>query len=65
LADAKRVLEAEIDFFCLSLDTGKPCRFPHEFTKCYAPIPQVVVAYAELPRAVREVGQPRTGRLKD
>jgi acyl-CoA thioester hydrolase len=57
LADRKRVLEAEIDFFCLNLDTGKPCRFPHEFTKCYMPIPKVAAAYAEMPSALLEVGQ--------
>jgi acyl-CoA thioester hydrolase len=59
LADGKRVLEAEIDFFCLNLETGKPCRFPREFTNCYLPIPEVAAAYAELPRAVLEVGQRR------
>jgi acyl-CoA thioester hydrolase len=57
LADGKRVLDAEIDFFSLNLDTGKPCRFPLEFTQCYTPLPEVLAAYAELPDAVRHVGQ--------
>ncbi len=56
-ADSKRVLEAEIDFFCLNLDTGKPCRFPPEFTVCYKPLPEVVAAYAELPDASRHIGR--------
>lgn len=27
-------LEAEIDYFCLNLDTGKPCRFPARRVLC-------------------------------
>jgi hypothetical protein len=42
------VLGAELDFFCLNLDTGKPSRFPSEFTECYAPLPEVVAAYSRL-----------------
>jgi len=57
-ADGARVLEAEIDFFCLNLDTGKPVRFPAEFTACYAPIPEVAAAYADLPNALRHLGRP-------
>jgi acyl-CoA thioester hydrolase len=57
VADGKRVLEAEIDFFSLNLDTGKPCRFPREFTECYKPSPQVVAAYADLPSASRGIGR--------
>jgi acyl-CoA thioester hydrolase len=56
-ADGERVLEAEIDFFSLNLDSGKPCRFPPEFGTCYQPLPEVVAAYATLPQAVRAVGQ--------
>lgn len=55
-ADGERVLEAEIDFFSLNLDTGKPCRFPAEFTECYAPLAEVIAAYADLPDNVRHVG---------
>jgi acyl-CoA thioester hydrolase len=47
-ADCTRVLGAELDFFCLNLDTGKPSRFPSEFTECYAPLPEVVAAYSRL-----------------
>lgn len=57
LADGRRVLEAEIDFFSLNLDTGKPCRFPREFTVRYKPMPEVVAAYAELPKTARHVGR--------
>jgi len=57
VADSKRVLEAEIDFFSLNLNTGKPCRFPPEFTECYKPLPEVVAAYANLPTASRQVGR--------
>ena len=56
VADGKRVLEAEIDFFCLNLDTGKPCRFPREFTVSYAPLAAVLAAYEKLPREARAVG---------
>jgi acyl-CoA thioester hydrolase len=56
LADRKRVLDAEIDFFCLNLDTGKPCRFPPEFAAYYAVLPDVAAAYAGLPGALRHVG---------
>jgi len=56
-ADGERVLEAEIDFFSLNLDTGKPCRFPAEFAEHYAPLPQVLAAYAALPEPQRLVGQ--------
>jgi len=58
-ADGKRVLDAEIDFFCLNLDTGKPCRFPAEFTERYAVLPEVAAAYAALPGPSRRVGYAR------
>jgi acyl-CoA thioester hydrolase len=56
VADGKRVLEAEIDFFCLNLDTGKPRRFPQEFMTSYAPGPAVVAAYEALPSELRTLG---------
>ena len=56
-ADSARVLEAEIDFFCLNLDTGKPTRFPAQFSECYAPVPEIVAAYAQLPDESRRVGR--------
>ncbi len=56
-ADGKRVLEAEIDFFCLNLDSGRPCRYPREFTERYHPLPEVVAAYAALAQEVRDVGR--------
>ena len=55
-ADGIRILEAEIDFFCLNLDSGKPCRYPSKFTQCYAPLPDVLAAYAALPAPLRAVG---------
>ena len=57
VADGRRVLEAEIDFFSLNLDTGKPCRFPREFTECYEPLQEVVAAYANLPHGSRHIGR--------
>lgn len=57
LADGKRVLDAEIDYFCLNLDTGKPCRFPHEFVENYTVIPEVAAAYLKLPNTLRHVGR--------
>ena len=59
VADGKRVLDAEIDYFCLNLDTGKPCRFPREFVECYAVNSDVAAAYAALPGALRRVGYAR------
>jgi acyl-CoA thioester hydrolase len=59
VAGDSRVLEAEIDYFCLNLDTGKPCRFPSEFSERYTVIPEVAAAYADLPDALRHVGLPR------
>lgn len=61
LSDAKRVAEAEIEYFCLNLDTGKPCRFPREFTESYMVIPEVAAAYRQLPRELRHVGYSRGG----
>jgi acyl-CoA thioester hydrolase len=56
IADGKRVLDAEIDYFCLNLDSGKPCRFPREFVELYVAIPEVVACYANLPQSTRRVG---------
>ena len=62
--DGKRVLEAEIEYFCLNLDTGKPCRFPAEFALRYTVIPQVASAYAQLADAPREVGHGARSRVR-
>jgi acyl-CoA thioester hydrolase len=59
IADGKRVLDAEIDYFCLNLDTGKPCRFPAEFTEFYIADPDVTAAYENLPESLRRVGHSR------
>ncbi len=56
IADAKRVLDAEIDYFCLNLDTGKPGRFPAEFS-AYLALTEVVAAYENLPETARRVGR--------
>jgi acyl-CoA thioester hydrolase len=61
LGDGKRVADAEIEYFCLNLDTGKPCRFPREFTESYAVIPEVAEAYRQLPHELRHVGYSRGG----
>ena len=36
------MLEAEIDYFSMNLDTGKQCRFPAEFVRSYVPLPEVI-----------------------
>jgi acyl-CoA thioester hydrolase len=59
LADGKRMLDAEIDFFCLNLDTGKPSRFPREFVEHYTVMPEVAAAYEALPPVLRQVGYGR------
>jgi acyl-CoA thioester hydrolase len=63
IADGKRVLEAEVDYFCLNLDTGKPSRFPREFANRYVAIPEVIAAYADLPPAARRVGYAQRAEL--
>ena len=57
VADGRRVLEAEIDFFSLNLDTGKPCRFPPEFALYYKPLQEVVAAYADLSKTAHHIGR--------
>jgi acyl-CoA thioester hydrolase len=59
LADGKRVAEADIEYFCLNLDTGRPCRFPREFVECYAVIPEVAAAYERFPLELRHAGRSR------
>ena len=59
IADGKRVLDAEIDYFCLNLDSGRPCRSPREFDERYRVTPEVATAYATLPNTLRRVGYPR------
>ncbi len=59
VSDSKRVLDAEIEYFCLNLDTGKPCRFPGEFVAHYTVRPEVTAAYAKLPDSLRHVGYSR------
>jgi acyl-CoA thioester hydrolase len=61
LGDCKRVADAEIEYFCLNLDTGKPCRFPPEFAASYAVLPEVAAAYGQLPHELRHVGYSRGG----
>ena len=62
IPDKKRVADAEIEYFCLNLDTGKPCRFPSEFVQCYVVFPEVVAAYDQLPEGLRHVGYSRSAR---
>jgi acyl-CoA thioester hydrolase len=61
LGDGKRVADAEIEYFCLNLDTGKPCRFPRVFVESYIVIPEVAAAYRRLPYELRHVGYSRGG----
>jgi acyl-CoA thioester hydrolase len=58
-ADGKRVLDAEIEYFCLNLDSGKPTRFPQEFTARYTVLPEVAAALAQMPESLRHVGYSR------
>jgi acyl-CoA thioester hydrolase len=62
IADGKRVLEAEVEYFCLNLDTGKPGRFAPEFVDRYAVLPAVQSAYAALPSSLRHTGYSRNDR---
>jgi acyl-CoA thioester hydrolase len=59
IGDGKRILDAEIEYFCLNLDSGKPCRFPQEFVDRYKALPQIVAAYAALPANFQRVGYSR------
>ena len=59
--DGKRVADAEIEYFCLNLDTGKPCRFPREFADSYRVIPEVAAAYLRLRLESRHVGYSGAG----
>jgi acyl-CoA thioester hydrolase len=59
VSDHKRIAEAEIEYFCLNLDSGKPCRFPPEFVRCYAADQAVVAAYERLPPELRRMGYSR------
>lgn len=61
LGDGKRVADAEIEYFCLNLDSGKPCRFPQEFAESYKVLPEVAAAYEQLPPGLRHVGYSRGG----
>ena len=57
VSDDERILEAEVDYFCLNLDTGRPVRYPPEFASAYRPPPAVAQGYAELPDAARQLGR--------
>jgi acyl-CoA thioester hydrolase len=59
IGDGRRILDAEIEYFCLNLDTGKPCRFPQAFVDSYRAMPQVIAAYAELSGNLQRVGYSR------
>jgi acyl-CoA thioester hydrolase len=65
VADSKRILDAEIEYVCLNLDTGKPTRFPSEFVACYAVRPQIAAAYQALPDALRHTGFSRGDMRED
>jgi acyl-CoA thioester hydrolase len=58
-ADGRHVLDAEIEYFCLNLDSGKPSRFPRDFTTHYTVLPDVIAAYASLSESLRHVGYSR------
>jgi acyl-CoA thioester hydrolase len=52
--DGARLLEAEIDYCCLNLDSGRPTRMPAEFA-AYRPDPQVLAAIDTLPAGHRRI----------
>jgi acyl-CoA thioester hydrolase len=54
--DGTRLLEAEIDYVCLNLDSGRPTRFPTEFSDRYRVDPAVAQALTALPGPHRTIG---------
>ena len=57
LADGTRVLEAEIDFFYMHIDSGKPARFPLVFTERYRPSASGTATYEALPASLGKLGR--------
>ncbi|RBP48535.1 acyl-CoA thioester hydrolase [Arenicella xantha] len=41
VADAKVLVQAEVDYVCIDIKSGKPARMPREFRELYQPIVQV------------------------
>jgi len=54
--DGTRMLEAEIDYVCLNLETGRPTRFPPEFSEHYRVAPQIAQALTALSGPHRTIG---------
>jgi acyl-CoA thioester hydrolase len=42
--DGETLLRAEIDYACIELSTGRPARWPTEFSASYAVLPEVAAA---------------------
>jgi acyl-CoA thioester hydrolase len=47
-ADGATLARAEIEYACVELSSGRPSRWPAEFTECYTLRDEVVAAYPEL-----------------
>lgn len=47
VADGRRLLKAKIEFVCINLDTGAPCRMPPEFIQAYRVEHEVRLALVE------------------
>lgn len=47
-SDAITLARAEIEYACIALSSGRPARWPAEFTQ-YAPLPEVLALLPELP----------------
>ena len=47
-ADAQTLVRAEVDYVCIELSTGRPARWPPAFHACYAILPDVSAAAAQL-----------------
>ena len=43
-ADARLLLDGEIDYVCIEISSGRPRRFPPDFGRAYAVLPSVAVA---------------------
>ena len=55
-SDSTRLLEAEIDYVCLNLETGRPTRFPAEFMARYRVDPAIAQALTALTGPHRTIG---------
>jgi len=55
-SDSTRLLEAELDYVCLNLETGRPTRFPTDFTERYRVDPAIAQALTAFTGPHRTIG---------